>query len=197
MTKESYLAELAHHLKKLPKNDYQNAMAYYTEYFEEAGPENEAQVIEELGNPRDVAAELVQALLQGNAETSAPPPKNRSPWAIFGIAMAALLLSPLGLAGLCLGIGLMIAAFCVIGALIVSTVVAEFGLIVQGGQFIVQGIGLLTNAFGSGLIAHRCRSFGHWYRSSYCYFMFLSLQVDCPRFQQAHHPHHSKKRCLI
>lgn len=151
MTKESYLAELAHHLKKLPKDDYQNAMAYYTEYFEEAGPENEAQVIEELGTPKEVAAELVQALLQGNAESAAPP-KNRSPWAIFGIAMAALLLSPLGLAGLCLGIGLMIAAFCVIGALIFSTVVAEFGLIVQGGQFIVQGIGLLTNAFGSGLM---------------------------------------------
>ena len=152
MTKESYLTELAHHLKKLPKDDYQNAMAYYTEYFEEAGPENEAQVIEELGTPKEVATELVQALLQGNAETSAPPPKNRSPWAIFGIAMAALLLSPLGLAGLCLGIGLMIAAFCVIGALIFSTVVAEFGLIVKGGQFIVQGIGLLTNAFGSGLM---------------------------------------------
>ena len=44
MTKETHLAELAHHLKKLPKDDYQNAMAYYTEYFDEAGPENEAQV---------------------------------------------------------------------------------------------------------------------------------------------------------
>lgn len=159
MTKESYLAELAHHLKKLPKDDYQNAMAYYTEYFEEAGPENEAQVIEELGTPKEVAAELVQALLQGNAE-SAPPPKNRSPWAIFGIAMAALLLSPLGLAGLCLGIGLMIAAFCVVGALVFSTVVAEFGLIVQGGRFIVQGIVLLTSAFSSGLMLIGAGLFG-------------------------------------
>lgn len=152
MNKESYLNELAHHLKKLPKEDYQNAMAYYTEYFEEAGPENESQVIEELGSPKEVAAELVQELLQGTAESAAPDPKHRSPWAIFGIAMAALLLSPLGLAGLCLGIGLMIAAFCVVGALIFSTVVAEFGLIVQGGQFIFHGIGLLTNAFGSGLM---------------------------------------------
>lgn len=160
MNKSTYLNELPRHLKKLPKDDYQNAMAYYTEYFEEAGPENEAQVIEELGMPKEVAAELVQELLQGTAESAAPDLKHHSPWAIFGIAMAALLLSPLGLAGLCLGIGLMIAAFCVVGALIVSTVVAEFGLLVQGGQFIFHGIGLLTSTFSSGLMLIGAGLFG-------------------------------------
>ena len=152
MTKETYLAELAHHLKKLPKDDYQNAMAYYTEYFDEAGPENEAQVIEELGNPRDVAAELVQALLQGTSETTAPPPKDRSPWDIFGIAMAALLLSPLGLAGLCIGIGLMIAALCIIGSVVVTALVTEYGLIMMGGYSIFHGIILCSDTLNAGLM---------------------------------------------
>ncbi|MFC2778408.1 MAG: DUF1700 domain-containing protein [Pauljensenia sp.] len=47
--KTDYLAALEKYLKTLPEADYKEAMDYFTEYFEEAGPENEAQVIEELG----------------------------------------------------------------------------------------------------------------------------------------------------
>lgn len=197
MTKESYLAELAHHLKKLPKDDYQNAMAYYTEYFEEAGPENEAQVIEELGNPRDVAAELVQALLQGNAETSAPPPKNRSPWAIFGIAMAALLLSPPGTCRIVPRHRTDDCRFLCNWCIDCQHCSGGIWLDCTRRTIYCPRYWPTDKCLRFGTHAHRCRSFGHWYRSSYCYFMFLSLQVDCPRFQQAHHPHHSKKRCLI
>ena len=48
MTRNDYLKQLDKHLKKLPQQDYQEAMDYFTEYFDEAGPENEAQVIQEL-----------------------------------------------------------------------------------------------------------------------------------------------------
>lgn len=151
MNKDTYLNELAHHLRKLPKDDYQNAMAYYTEYFEEAGPENEAQVIAELGDPKEVAAELVQELLQGTADTTTTPPKNRTPWAIFGIVMAALLLSPLGLAGLCVGISLTIATFCVIGSIIICAIAMEFGLLMTGIQSIFHGVGSFVYSFSTGL----------------------------------------------
>ena len=39
LTKEEYLAQLKKYLKRLPKEDYNNAMDYFTEYFEDAGPE--------------------------------------------------------------------------------------------------------------------------------------------------------------
>lgn len=42
LTKEEYLAQLKKYLKRLPKEDYNNAMDYFTEYFEDAGPEGEA-----------------------------------------------------------------------------------------------------------------------------------------------------------
>ena len=47
MTRTEYLAQLDKYLKKLPRHDYQEAMDYFVEYFDEAGPENEAQVIAE------------------------------------------------------------------------------------------------------------------------------------------------------
>ena len=36
---------------------------YFMEYFEEAGPENEAQVIAELGTPKEAAHEVISRLL--------------------------------------------------------------------------------------------------------------------------------------
>ena len=39
MNKQTYLSELEKYLKRLPEKDYQEAIAYFTEYFEDAGPE--------------------------------------------------------------------------------------------------------------------------------------------------------------
>ncbi|MGE9904538.1 DUF1700 domain-containing protein [Streptococcus alactolyticus] len=52
MTKVEYLAKLDWYLRKLPKDDYQEAMDYFREYFDESGPENEEAVIAELGDSK-------------------------------------------------------------------------------------------------------------------------------------------------
>ena len=59
MTRTDYLAALEKSLKTLPEADYKEAMDYFTEYFEDAGSENEALVIKELGDPRDAAEEII------------------------------------------------------------------------------------------------------------------------------------------
>lgn len=61
MNREQYLKELRRYLKRLPKDDYENAMEYFTEYFDDAGNDDEA--IRELGSPREAASELLAALL--------------------------------------------------------------------------------------------------------------------------------------
>ena len=63
MTKTEYLAKLTKYLRKLPQKDYEEALEYFMEYFEEAGPENEAQVIAELGTPKEAAHEVITRLL--------------------------------------------------------------------------------------------------------------------------------------
>ena len=64
MTRKEYMEQLRKYLKRLPKEDYDNAIEYFAEYFDEAGPENEQQVMEELGEPREAARELLLNLLQ-------------------------------------------------------------------------------------------------------------------------------------
>ena len=46
------------------RQDYENAIEYFSEYFDEAGPENEQHVMEELGEPKEAARELLLNLLQ-------------------------------------------------------------------------------------------------------------------------------------
>ena len=55
MTRGEFLRELEYLLKDIPESDRADAIAYYNNYFDEAGIENEQKVIQELGSPEKVA----------------------------------------------------------------------------------------------------------------------------------------------
>lgn len=73
MNRTEYMEHLQRRLRRLPKEDYDRAIAYFTEYFEEAGPEREAQAIEDLGSPELAADQIVRDFAVENA---ASPTKN-------------------------------------------------------------------------------------------------------------------------
>ena len=93
MTRTEYLAQLDKYLKKLPRHDYQEAMDYFVEYFDEAGPENESQVIAELGSPREAAHEIMVNLLDKIIEEDEP--KNTKN--VIQIAILSILAAPLAI----------------------------------------------------------------------------------------------------
>ncbi len=64
MTRTEYMAQLEKYLKKLPHKEFQEAITFFNEYFDEAGPEHEATIIEELGTPKEAASELINNILQ-------------------------------------------------------------------------------------------------------------------------------------
>lgn len=72
MTKKEYMKKLAYQLRRLPKEDFDKAMDYFEEYFEDAGIENEQKAIEDLGAPEEAASALILDLAQENA---VKPPK--------------------------------------------------------------------------------------------------------------------------
>ena len=79
MTRTEYIAKLTKYLRKLPQKDYEEALEYFMEYFEEAGPENEAQVIAELGTPKEAAHEVISLSLIHISEPTRPPYLSRMP----------------------------------------------------------------------------------------------------------------------
>lgn len=65
MRKEEFLKQLAYLLQDIPDDERDEAMSYYRDYLEEAGPENEEKVMEEFGSPERVAA-IIRADVTGN-----------------------------------------------------------------------------------------------------------------------------------
>ena len=57
MTRDKFLKELKYRIGYLPNEEQDAAMAYYIEYFEEAG--NDEAVLLELGSPAEVAARII------------------------------------------------------------------------------------------------------------------------------------------
>lgn len=62
MNKETFLMQLEQLLYDIPREEREEAMDYYRSYFEDAGVENEAAVLEELESPQSVAAGIKEGL---------------------------------------------------------------------------------------------------------------------------------------
>ena len=61
MTSQEYLQALGEALSTLvPDRERTEILRYYQEYFEEAGPEREAELMEELGAPEDLARKIAR-----------------------------------------------------------------------------------------------------------------------------------------
>ena len=125
MKKYEYLSELEKRLSALPADARRDALNYYEEYFDAAGPDNEDATAAELGDPAEAARKILEGEgLTPDADPTAPesarggavpptapePPaadpqparsQKRGPgaktmWLIFAVVIAAALLVQLG-----------------------------------------------------------------------------------------------------
>lgn len=138
MTKVDYLAKLDKYLRKLPKEDYQEAMDYFSEYFEEAGPENEAQVIAELRTPKEAARDIISRLLDEKIIDQEKTPKSRV--SMVWLAILAVIITPVALP---LALVLFLAVITIL-ALGVAAIAVVLSL---GVAFLTSGIYMLFDSW--------------------------------------------------
>ena len=89
MKKYEYLSELEKRLSALPADARRDALNYYEEYFDAAGPDNEDATAAELGDPAEAARKILEgegltpdALPRPRAHAAVlcrPPPRSRPP----------------------------------------------------------------------------------------------------------------------
>ena len=68
MNRIEFMTELASLLQDVPVEERKEAMQYYNDYFDDAGAENEQEVIEALGNPARVAENIKRDLSENVGE---------------------------------------------------------------------------------------------------------------------------------
>lgn len=79
MTKVEFLKELELGLAVATADERVAALQYYTEYLDEAGPENEAAAIEELGSPQKIIADILGSSYNGATSGAWMPPPPSAP----------------------------------------------------------------------------------------------------------------------
>ena len=143
MTRTEYLAKLDNYLKKLPAKDYQEAMDYFTEYFDEVGPEGEAAAMAELGSPKEAAHEIIINLLDKKIEEDnqeASSVKNSKQ--IVQIAILSILAAPLAIPLLILALTLIFTFFLLVSVLAFVMAVFTFAMLLLGASLIWDSLTL-------------------------------------------------------
>lgn len=112
MNSRDYLEALGAALAKtVPARERMDILRYYKEYFEEAGPEREQEIIADLGDPEELAKRIIQeggygggpeqeAQDQSQAQATAPPPQTGGkkklptwPFVLAGVVLVLAVLS--------------------------------------------------------------------------------------------------------
>ena len=169
MTRQEYMGALRESLMGMPEEEKENIIEYYTEYFEEAGPEKESEVMEDLGSPRSLGIKLsgesalksmneAEAARNADGESSmkqaqqkAPAAgKNGSVWKTVLIVLAIIIGSPLVLPAAIIALVLVI----VVIAVIVSLAASAIAVIIAGAFAFFVGIAaIIGGAFTEGILA--------------------------------------------
>lgn len=157
MNKQEFLRQLEYLLRDIPQNERREAMEYYRSYFEDAGPENEAKIIDELGSPQEAAASIRKDLFgeedgEIHLAEKKEQPQDKTARNLL-IAFIAILSFPLwaGIAAAAFGLLVSGIALVFVFAIVIAALVGAF---VFAG-FVLAGIGVgqvFTGAFAAGLV---------------------------------------------
>lgn len=79
MTREEFLSKLEQALAALPYAERRDALNYYEEYFDSAGPENEAQTIADLGSPEEVARSILESSAEPDPDAKTESKAEKAP----------------------------------------------------------------------------------------------------------------------
>lgn len=166
MNRKVFMERLRECLADISAEEREDALTYYESYFEEAGVENEAQVIEELGSPEKVAENIKRDLLEEPQSSIQAPEcmekessedfssedfekheqyeeyeqKDKS-GRIAMVIVIAVLTFPIWITVAATLFGLIVAAFGVLFGCAAGGIAATVGLLISGVALIGMGIG--------------------------------------------------------
>lgn len=152
MTREQFLMELRKKLKRLPKDEIENVMTYYKEYFEDCDKTDE-EAVKELGSPSAISSQILANYAFDDKKES-----SGIGYKILLIVLAifaAPVALPLAIAGVAVLFAIALSIGAVLLALIITVIAffaAGIGACIAGAAVIFQGPATSMFYIGAGLI---------------------------------------------
>lgn len=135
MDKTEFLSELKLNLANLPIDEIESAISYYREYFDDAGKENEANIIKKLGTPAEVASQIIANYAVNDNRKSA----------IKGMSNIKLIIQAIFSSSIALPIAILMAFITLILVILSISVIISIAITVAA--FIIGGVILILNGF--------------------------------------------------
>lgn len=149
MTKATFLDALRQALSGLPQTEIDEAVAYYAGYIDDAGEENQQDVLAELGDPAEIAAQIRGDQLAKPAPALADtdiPLGARIPLAVLHVLIGIPVLGSLILTTACLVLS---GAIMLLAGVICIIVLLLFGLAEHAPTAVMWlGLSIITAALG-------------------------------------------------
>ena len=147
MTREEYMAKLKKYLRKLPKQDYEDAIEYFNEYFSDTDEAGQQKLMEELGTPKQDAAD----------EDSE---KKKDKKGITLLAVLAILSTPVTVPLFIAMLAVLLAvAICVV-CVIISDFIAALSVLLIGGKLLLRGLVSFPYSLSGALMITGCGLLG-------------------------------------
>lgn len=152
MNRAKFMKRLQALLSDLEESERVEALSYYEEYFDDAGAENEQELIKSLGSPEKVAKSIKEGLNDSDGKED-----DRNEVRILLFLILALFALPI-LAPICIGVVAMIfGIFGAAAALVCAVAIVGFALVIAGAavffsafpsMFLSPAVGVLLIGLG-------------------------------------------------
>lgn len=153
MNRNEFMTELKKRLNKLPYDEIKEAVDYYEEYFDDAGKENEQNVIAELGTPAGIASQIIaDYAVKGADKKKAINVGLSTVWLVIIAVFASPVALPLGLAVVIIALAIVI----VILSVIISIGASGLGMTLGGLAYAILSIFLFGKDFATALFTMGC-----------------------------------------
>ena len=159
MTREEYMTQLKKHLRKLPYEDYEDAVDYFNEYFNETDAEGEQKLMKELGSPKKAAADLISNLLDKKIQEESEIKKTPSR-STLRIAVLALLAAPVAGPLLAALLAVLLATAITVLSVIFCIFVFAFCVLIIGSKLLLRGIVAIPYSIPGGCMILETGVFG-------------------------------------
>ena len=153
MTREEYMIKLKKYLRKLPKQDYEDAIEYFNEYFSDTDKAGQQKLMEELGTPKQAAADLMYNLLDRKIQ-------EQDVAGITLLAVLAILSTPVTVPLFIAMLAVLLAvAICVV-CVIISDFIAALSVLLIGGKLLLRGLVSFPYSLSGALMITGCGLLG-------------------------------------
>ena len=146
MSRQEFLRRLEVLLSDIPESERREALEYYRNYFEDADPGMEEQIIKELGSPEKVAASIKKDLFGEQSEAFEKQRRENRRLRNVLLVVALIFLSPLWIGLLGGAFGLLVGAVCLVFGFAICIIALVGALLLAG--FVLAGIGVVKMLAG-------------------------------------------------